>query len=83
MREVIHIAETQGVHLPENIRKITIDKAFTFPYETKTSMQKDVENGKKTEIDTFTGYIVKAAGKHGISVPHHDRVYKILKNRME
>jgi len=81
--EVIHIAETQGVHLPENIRKITIDKAFTFPYETKTSMHKDFEDGKKTEIDTFTGYIVKAARKQGVSVPHHERVYKALKGRLQ
>jgi len=80
--EVIHIAETQGVHLPENIRKITIDKAFTFPYETKTSMHKDFEDGKKTEIDTFTGYIVKTAKRHGISVPHHERVYKALEMRL-
>ena len=81
--EVIHIAETRGVNLPENIRKITIDKAFTFPYETKTSMQKDVEDGRKTEIDTFTGYIVKAARKHGVSVPHHDKIYKALEKRLQ
>ena len=81
--EVIHIAETRGVNLPENILGITIDKAFTFPRETKTSMQKDAEDGKKTEIDTFTGYIVKAARKHGVSVPHHERVYKALKGRLQ
>ncbi len=81
--EVIHIAETRGVNLPKNILKITIDKALTFPRETKTSMQKDAEDGKKTEIDTFTGYIVKAAGKHGVSVPHHERVYKALKGRLQ
>ncbi len=80
--EVIHIAERQAVHLPENIRKMTIDKAFTFPYETKTSMHKDFENGKKTEIDTFTGYIVETAKRHGISVPHHERVYKALEMRL-
>ena len=81
--EVIHIAETRGVNLPENILRTTIDKAFTFPRKTKTSMQKDAEEGKKTEIDTFTGYIVKAAKKHGVSVPHHERVYKALKGRLQ
>ena len=83
LREVIHIAETRGVNLPENILEITMDKALTFPRETKTSMQKDAEDGKKTEIDTFTGYIVKAARKHGVSVPHHERVYKALKGRLQ
>ena len=81
--EVIHIAETRGVNLPENILGITIDKAFTFPHETKTSMQKDTEDGKKTEIDAFTGYIVRAASKHGISVPHHDKIYKALEKRLQ
>ncbi|NQT68115.1 MAG: hypothetical protein HQ552_00880 [Desulfobacteraceae bacterium] len=46
-------------------------------------MQKDAEDGKKTEIDTFTGYIVKAARKQGVSVPHHERVYKALKGRLQ
>jgi len=81
--EVIHIAETRGVNLPKNILGITIDKAFTFPHETKTSMQKDAEDRKKTEIDTFTGYIVKTARKHSVSVPHHERVYKALKGRLQ
>jgi 2-dehydropantoate 2-reductase len=81
--EVIQIAESRGVRLPENIRKTTIDMTSSFPYETKTSMQKDVEDGKRTEIDTFTGYIVKTAKKHGISVPHHDRIYKALEMRLQ
>ena len=79
--EVVNIAKAQRVKIPENMREVTISKASTFPYETKTSMQMDFEKGKKAEIETFTGYIVKEGRKHQIAVPNHEMVYEALQKR--
>ncbi|MBW1779581.1 MAG: 2-dehydropantoate 2-reductase [Deltaproteobacteria bacterium] len=81
--EVIHVADARGVDLPQNIREITLNTAYSFPRETKTSMHKDAEDGKETEIDTFTGTIVNAARQYGVSVPYHENVYKSLKGRLQ
>jgi 2-dehydropantoate 2-reductase len=55
-------------------------KNSLFPYETRTSMQLDFENNRRTEIDLFTGYIVKSAKALGIPVPLHDEAYHRLTN---
>ena len=79
--EAVLVARDQGVEVPENILEIICSKASAFPYETKTSLQVDFESGKKTEIETFTGYIVNAGRKYQIAVPHHEMVYEALYKR--
>jgi 2-dehydropantoate 2-reductase len=70
------------INLPKNIRKEIIAKVSTFPPEVKTSMQMDSEKGNQTELETFTGYIVREAGIHGISVPTYKRIYTALKRQL-
>jgi ketopantoate reductase len=42
-------------------------------------MQLDFEQDKKTELETFTGYVVKTAQALGIDAPLHGEVYAALK----
>ncbi len=82
LSEVFRIAEAKRIELPINIRKEIIAKVSTFPPEIKTSMQMDFEKGNQTELETFTGYIVREAGKHGLSVPTYERIYTALKKQL-
>jgi 2-dehydropantoate 2-reductase len=82
LREVELVARAQGVNLPENIHKSSLEKISLFPYDTKSSMQMDFEKGKKTEVDTFTGYIVRFAKSHRIPTPLHEVVYNSLLKRL-
>lgn len=76
--EVETIARAKGIDLPSDIVQVSLAKVSQFPYETKTSMQLDFEKGRETEIDIFTGYIVRAGRELGIETPLHERVYKTL-----
>jgi len=76
--EVRQIARAKGIALPGDIVPETLAKVRNFPYETKTSMQLDYEKGRETEIDIFTGYIVRTGREMGIKTPLHERVYKTL-----
>lgn len=80
--EVELIARAQHVSLPEDIHKISLEKISLFPYEAKSSMQMDFEKGNRTEVETFTGYIVRFAKNHGISTPFHEEVYNYLLKRL-
>ncbi len=82
LEEVLDLAEARGLKFPQDIKAATIEKANAFPLETKTSMQVDFEKGKKTELETFTGYIVHQGKKRGLSVPVHEKVYNALKKRI-
>ena len=79
--EVEQIARAKGVELPGDIAAATLAKVRQFPPETKTSLQLDFEKGRPTEIDTFTGFIVRAGRKLGIATPLHDRVYETLADK--
>jgi len=80
VKEVEVVARSQGIQLPENASKAALEKVKSFPYGTKTSLQMDFEKGKRrTELDTFTGYIVQYGNKHGIPVPYHQEAYDSLK----
>lgn len=78
LKETENIATFQKLNLPNDIFQKSLDKIALFPYETKSSLQMDFEKKKNTELDIFTGYIVKYAKAHGVDVPFHEKVYKVL-----
>ena len=80
MKEVKLIADAKEIPLPENIIEQSLEVTSNFPYETKSSMQLDFEKGRETELETFTGYIIKSGEELGIKTPLHDKIYSELKN---
>jgi 2-dehydropantoate 2-reductase len=44
-----------------------------------SSMLQDVLKGKKTEVDSINGYILRLAGKHSIPVPVNETLYALIK----
>ena len=81
MREVESLAKAQNVSLPDDVVRKSLALARNFPYETKSSLQLDFEKGKPSEIETFTGYVVKSGKVFGITTPFHDQVYSALKEK--
>ena len=81
IKEVEQIARTKGIGLSDDIVDATLAKVNAFPYDTKSSMQMDCEKGNKTEIEAFTGYIVRSGEELGVDFPLHRMVYDKLKER--
>ncbi|MHB8919090.1 MAG: ketopantoate reductase family protein [Desulfocucumaceae bacterium] len=77
--EVENVARILGVAYPADIFKKTMDTISSFPYETKTSMQRDFELGKRNELETFSGAIVRMGREAGVGTPLHSMVYEALK----
>jgi 2-dehydropantoate 2-reductase len=70
MGEIVAIANEKDIKLPKNIIETSIDKANNFPYEIKTSYQRDVETpGRKNEGDLFGGAILRMGRKLDIQTP--------------
>ncbi len=76
MDEILQVAEASRVELDDDIVAKSLEKAAEFPYDTKTSLQRDIAKGKeRNELDIFARSIIDAASKYGISVPNTERVY--------
>ena len=78
IEEVISITEATGVKFSNEIIHESLKKLSLFPYNTKSSMQLDFERGGKTELETFTGYIVNRGNELDIDTPLHKKVYRKL-----
>ncbi|MDD2378958.1 MULTISPECIES: ketopantoate reductase family protein [Aminobacterium] len=78
MKEVESLAQEKGIALPGNIVAASLEKAQSFPPETRSSMELDASKGRPTELETFVGAVVRLAEDAGISVPLYEKVYKAL-----
>ncbi len=48
----------------------------------RSSMLQDVQQGRRTEIDYITGYLLQVADQHGIDAPHNRALLESIKKRV-
>lgn len=66
IREACTVAVAEGAHLNADA---VIAGLAKMPGNMRSSMQKDVEQGRTPELDAIAGPIVRGAEKHGIGIP--------------
>ena len=82
MTEISSLAEKKGILLPKHIIKESINKANNFPYDTKTSYQRDVESkGNINEGDIYGGTITRMGETLGIPTPITKQIYSEIQMR--
>lgn len=79
MREVIAVANAEGVDLYEGDIENGRKTLNTMSPEGLTSMYQDVLAGRKTELEMFSPALMELAKKHGISVPVNETLYLQLR----
>ncbi len=80
MKEIRLIADKKGIFLQEDIIDKTFEKASTFPFETPTSLQLDINSGKKeNELELFAGAVLKYGAEVGTETPFTERIYAEMK----
>jgi 2-dehydropantoate 2-reductase len=81
MFEIEEIAKRLEISLSPTIVEESFDKAKQFPYETKTSFQRDVESkGSINEADLFGGTLIRYGKELNIQIPNITATYeKLLK----
>ncbi len=78
MREVIVLAQREGVNLEEKDIDEWSAIMKTLSPKGKTSMLQDIEAGRKTEVEIFAGKVVELGGKHGIPTPVNQTLLNII-----
>lgn len=81
MHEVETVASRKGVCLPGDIVEKALGTGASFPFDTRSSMQLDVENGRPAELETMLGYVVAAGREFGVETPSHVNIYEALRSR--
>ncbi len=80
MKEIESISKAEKIRLPENIVDFSYRMAKNFPYEAKTSLQRDFElKDKLDERELFGQTIIDLGIEHGIDTQVTKSVYQKLK----
>ncbi len=78
VEEIYAIAIAKGVQLPENMPQMMMGFILSQPYDSTASTQRDIMEGRPSELENFNGYIVKQGQKLGIETPVNKFVYDCL-----
>lgn len=77
MEEVVAIAKTKGIPVKDSIIETYLGNATFYPYETKTSYQRDIESGKgKDEGELIGGTIIRLGKQYGVRTTNTERIYR-------
>lgn len=75
MREALAVARAEGVDVREADLAQMAELIASLDYDGLPSMAQDRVNGKPTEVEEFSGTIIRLAERHGILVPTNRWLY--------
>jgi 2-dehydropantoate 2-reductase len=78
MREVLAVARARGVPLRDDVIERTLAYVDALPEEATGSMQRDLLEGRPSELDAQTGAVVRLGRAAGVPVPVSDALYAAL-----
>lgn len=73
IREIVTLSKAMGITFEEDLVERNLKILSNLPEETTTSMQRDVMEGKQSEIDGLVYEVVRMAKKYGGEVPAYER----------
>jgi 2-dehydropantoate 2-reductase len=79
MAEVRAVGEARGVRFDADPIEAGMATAARFPYETKYSMQRDLERGARLEIEALNGAAVRLGRALGVPTPANQAIYAALR----
>lgn len=78
INEIINIAKKQKINNWQNLKKDSLKFFYTMSDDGISSTLQDIRAKRKTEIDIFSGEIIKLGKVHGIPTPFNVVFYNIL-----
>ena len=78
MREVLAVARARGVALPDDALPATLAFVDAAPPTVTSSMQRDFDAGRRTELEALAGAVHRMGRVAGVPTPVHDLFYCAL-----
>jgi len=78
MREVLGLARARGIRLADDALERTLAFFEALPADATASMQRDIMEGRPSELEYQTGTVVRLGRKAGLAVPVNECLYRSL-----
>jgi 2-dehydropantoate 2-reductase len=79
MQEICEVARALKINLEPGTVSASMAFVDSLPPGGTTSMQRDIAENRPSEIDSWSGAVVRLGGEAGVSVPTHEFVYNSLR----
>lgn len=79
MREVVILANAEGVNLTEQDISNWYPVMNQLSPQGKTSMLQDIDARQKTEVEIFSGRVISLGKKHNIPTPVNQTIFQIIR----
>jgi 2-dehydropantoate 2-reductase len=79
MEEIHALAHARGIKLPADAVQESMASVDGLPEDATSSMQRDIMDGKPSELEAQTGAVVRMAHESGVAVPTNEFIYRELR----
>ena len=79
MKEVIAVANAKGIPLSLDMLPKQHQLLLNVAATARTSTLQDIENGRKTEVEMFSGAIIRMGKELGVPTPINEIFYHAIK----
>ena len=76
--EIVAVAEAAGIPLQKDAVDAVIKQAATLPPQWRSSMARDLEDGRRLEVEALSGAVVRRGLKLGVPTPIHRTIAACL-----
>lgn len=81
MAEINRVAAAHGITLPDSVVETTMAFVDQQPAQGISSLQRDILAGHPSEVDAWTGAVVRLGERVGVDTPVHRLLYDVLSLR--
>lgn len=81
VHEIDLLASAMGIHFEVDIVKTNLDILDSLTAKASTSMQRDVKNGKPSEMDGLIFEVIRLGRHYGVTLPVYEKIAEELKKR--
>ncbi|ROR32746.1 2-dehydropantoate 2-reductase [Inmirania thermothiophila] len=78
MAEIEAVARARRIALPEDITPRTLAALDTLPPEGTASLQRDIAEGRPSELEAWSGAVVRLGAEVGVPTPVHGFIHTAL-----
>lgn len=78
MQEVLAVARARAVAMADEVVADTMARIDSLAANATTSLQRDIADGKPTELESWNGAVVRLAQEARVTTPTHQLIYECL-----
>ena len=79
MKEIEAVGRAHGINLDSDVVQQTMGYVESAVKDITVSMHVDLERGRRLELDTFSGAVVRLGKEVGVDTPINKLLYLVLK----